>query len=159
MNLGKQGLLGVDIHADMHHVGTLEFAIRKGHGQCAALPQRHPVGQSHPIAQHLTRLHIFRCEINACDLSLISGRRKPRPTAKAAPDIQHCHACIDIKLVEKVRAGDAATNMKFVNRSQIVDRDPVWTQSKIRQAVLDCLQQIAVAIVRSNLFIEGHVRA
>ena len=145
--------LVVDVHPYMQHVRAVEGVSLEGHGQGAASPQRDTIPEAHPVAHDLTRGHILLREIDAGDVTVVTGRGEPRGASKATPDIQHALIRGQAELTEKILRGLASAYVKFVHRGKILDRHSRRGLAQPRNTVANGSQQPSACVVCGDVFV------
>jgi len=76
---------------------------------------------------------------------------KTSGSPKAASDVENMFSWLEFELTEKLFGCLTATNMKLVDRSQIVHGEIVNRLAKRPNAAADCSHQVTMGVVRGNV--------
>src|SRR3989338_1283247 len=70
-DLAIESVLVCDVHLDMLGPDGIERAITEGHFQGASLSECNFIAQSHHACEGVGDIHIFLCEVDSGDLTLV----------------------------------------------------------------------------------------
>jgi len=118
--------------------------------------QGNAVVEPNPAAKNARSLDIFRREIYSADVAPTSAGRKASGSTKTTPDIEDMLFGREIELTEKIFGCLAATDMKLIDGSKIVDRDGVDRLAERFDAAADRCNQVAVRVVRGDILLRRH---
>ncbi len=144
-----------NVHGHMQRHGGIEGSIPERQAGRISLLEVNAIGKTDPTAEFRRGVTERLRDVDARDMAAKGFRQGPRWSAKAAADIEHARAGLEVEVTCQLKGGLAAADMKLVDGCQIGRRELVHILAGLAQTVRNRAREVATATI-VTCHITGH---